>query len=91
MNVVLSKKLSKNRMRIIKYLNKRNIGTSIYYPQPVPRMSFYKKKYGYKQSDFLNSSIISDRSISLPVGPHLSLSDLRYISKNLLASVKKFQ
>ena len=49
MNVILSKKLSKNRMKIIKYLNERKIGTSIYYPQPVPRMSYYKKKYGYKK------------------------------------------
>ena len=37
MNIILSDKLSKKRMEIIKYLNERNIGTSIYYPQPVPR------------------------------------------------------
>ena len=91
MNVVLSKKQSKNRMEIIKYLNKRNIGTSIYYPQPVPRMSYYKKKYGYKKNEFLNSAMISDQSISLPVGPHLSKNDLTYISKNFLSILKKFK
>jgi len=91
MNVVLSKNQSKNRMEIIKYLNKRNIGTSIYYPQPVPRMSYYKKKYGYKENEYLNSAIISDQSISLPVGPHLSKSDLIYISENFLSILKKFQ
>ena len=90
MNVILSKKLSKNRMKIIKYLNKRNIGTSIYYPQPVPRMSYYKKKYGYNKNNFTNAAIISDRSISLPVGPHLTLKDLKYISENLLNSLEKF-
>ncbi len=91
MNVVLSKNQSKNRMEIIKYLNKRNIGTSIYYPQPVPRMSYYKKKYGYKENEYLNSAIISDQSISLPVGPHLSKNDLIYISENFLSILKKFQ
>ena len=91
MNVMLSKKQSKNRMEIIKYLNKRNIGTSIYYPQPVPRMSYYKKKYGYKKNEFLNSAMISDQSISLPVGPHLSKNDLIYISKNFLSILKKFK
>ena len=91
MNVILSKKLSKNRMEIIRYLNKRNIGTSIYYPQPVPRMSYYKKKYGYNKNNFTNAAIISDRSISLPVGPHLTLKDLKYISENLLNSLEKFK
>ena len=91
MNVILSKTLSKNRMKIIKYLNERKIGTSIYYPQPVPRMSYYKKKYGYKKNNFTNAAIISDRSISLPVGPHLTLNDLKYISENLLNSLKKFK
>ncbi len=91
MNVVLSKNLSKNRMEIIKNLNKRNIGTSIYYPQPVPRMSYYRKKYGYKGNEYLNSAIISDQSISLPVGPHLTKNDLIYISENFLSILKKFQ
>ena len=63
MNIILSDKLSKKRMEIIKYLNKRNIGTSIYYPQPVPRMSYYKKKYGYKKNNFTNAAVISDRNI----------------------------
>ena len=43
-------------MEIIKLLNKNNIGTSIYYPQPVPRMSFYRKKYGYDKKMFKNAS-----------------------------------
>ena len=35
-------------------------------------MSYYKKKYGYKKNNFTNAAVISDRSISLPVGPHLT-------------------
>ena len=51
-NIILSKQLSKKRMQIIKQLNDKKIGTSIYYPQPVPRMSFYKNKYGYQKKIF---------------------------------------
>lgn len=91
MNIVLLDFLSKKRMSIIKYLNKKNIGTSIYYPQPVPRMSYYKKKYGYKKNDFLNAAAISDQSISLPVGPHLSIKEMNYIFKNFLNSLKKIK
>jgi perosamine synthetase len=89
MNIILSKKLSKKRTEIINYLNSKGIGTSIYYPQPVPRMSYYKNKYGYDKNNFENASIISDRSISLPVGPHLSLKNLRYMAKNLLLYLEK--
>ena len=49
-------------MQIIKQLNDKKIGTSIYYPQPVPRMSFYSKnKYGYQKKNYLNAEIISDK------------------------------
>ena len=37
------KKLYSNRQKIIKFLNKVGIGTSIYYPHPVSHMFFYKK------------------------------------------------
>ena len=91
LNLILSKNLTRKRMEIIKYLNKKNIGTSIYYPQPVPRMNFYKKKYGYNKKMFKNAAKISDSSISLPVGPHLSKKDLIFISDNILRLIKKFE
>ena len=91
LNLILSKNLTSKRMEIIKLLNKNNIGTSIYYPQPVPRMSFYKKKYGYDKRMFKNASKISDSSISLPVGPHLLKKDLIFISENVLRLIKKFK
>ena len=78
-------------MQIIKQLNDKKIGTSIYYPQPVPRMSFYKNKYGYQKKKYLNAEIISDRSISLPVGPHLKINEIKYIGNNLLKYLKKIK
>ncbi len=53
--ILLDKKISKFRMQIVKKLNNLGIGTSIYYPQPVPRMKYYKDKYGYNKKRFKNA------------------------------------
>ena len=59
------------------------LGTSIYYPKPVPLLKYYKKKYGFKDVNFKNSKVISENSICLPIGPHLSIKDLKEIIKIL--------
>ena len=83
LNIVLQGNLRTYRYKIIQFLKKKKIGTSIYYPQPVPRMTYYRKKYGYNKKNFFNASEISDYSISFPVGPHLSKKNLIYISDNI--------
>ena len=83
LSIILNKKFKYKRKEIITYLNKKGIGTSIYYPQPVPRMTYYKKKYTYKKNNFINSEEISDCSICLPVGPHINLQDCAYICRNI--------
>jgi perosamine synthetase len=88
--LILDKKISKYRKDIINSFNKYGIGTSIYYPQPVPRMSYYKKKYGYKKEKFINAELFSDKSISLPVAPHISKANIRYILKIALNIFKDY-
>ncbi len=83
MSLILDKKISMKRSKIIRFLNNNGIGTSIYYPKPVPLMSYYKKKYKHKSVRFKNASIISDKSIALSVGPHISLKNLDYVSRTL--------
>jgi perosamine synthetase len=83
LNFILQNKLKKNRELITDQLKKNKIGFSIYYPQPVPRMTYYKKKYGYKANQFQNASKISDFSISLPVGPHISKKEILKIGNVL--------
>lgn len=70
-----------DRDHCINSLKERGVGTSIYYPQPVPRMAYYAEKYGYEEADYPMSAIISDKSIALPVGPHLNLDDMAYIAQ----------
>jgi len=83
LGMMLNQGIANNRSAIMDVLSKKGVGTSIYYPQPVPRMTYYKLKYGYEEKYFVNAATISDSIIALPVGPHLDLSDMDYIIKSI--------
>tara|TARA_B100000029_G_scaffold500377_1_gene572048 strand:+ start:48 stop:1199 length:1152 start_codon:yes stop_codon:yes gene_type:complete len=90
LSIILADSIAKYRNVIIAGLKNKGIGSSIYYPHPVPRMSYYKKKYGYSKKNFLNASKISDNSIALPVGPHLKKNDTTIIAKNFIKLIEKY-
>jgi len=79
---------SRPRDDVVDRLNAEGIGTSVYYPQPVPRMAYYREKYGYDPRCFPNAESISDRSIALPVGPHVSVGDIDRISEQFARAVR---
>lgn len=79
LSLILNRKWAAQRNDIIFKLKALKVGTSIYYPQPVPRMEYYRQKYGYDEKQFPNAARISDESIALPVGPHLNEDDMDYI------------
>lgn len=83
LSLVLDGDLGARRNAIVGALNGRGVGTSIYYPQPVPRMTYYRTRYGYDAGRYPNAGEISDRSIALPVGPHLNGDDVAYIAEVL--------
>ncbi len=83
LTALLGDRLGRHRDDIVLALNERGIGTSIYYPHPVPRLSYYRTKYGYDSSLYPQSEAISDRSVALPVGPHLGTGDMVAIAENL--------
>ena len=80
---MLEGELGERRTEVVARLNEAGVGTSVYYPQPVPRMTYYRRKYGYDASRFPHAAGISDRSIALPVGPHLDEEDMDYIGEQL--------
>lgn len=88
--VVLTGILKGQRNEIANALRENGVGTSIYYPQPVPRMTYYAEKYGYDQSLFPNATAISDDGIALPVGPHLSEEDIAYVGSQVAEICKRF-
>ncbi len=82
-SVILDAALAQKRFEVVKYLNEQGVGTSVYYPKPVPHMQYYKEKYGYHEGDFPVASWISNSSIALPVGQHLHEEDMEYIAAAL--------
>jgi perosamine synthetase len=87
--VILNAPLTPKRFEIVNELKQLGVGTSIYYPRPVPHFTYYKQKYGYCESSYPNASRISYSSIALPVGPHLTPEDMKYISDSLKQTIKK--
>ena len=88
LSIILNDDLAPKRSAIMEDLAARGIGSSIYYPQPVPRMTYYRKKYGYDSSQFKHAARLSDHSIALPVGPHLNTMDMKTIANNLTEIIK---
>ena len=89
LSVVLENGLAGKRTEVIEQLNKGGVGTSVYYPHPVPRLTYYQEKYGYKEGRFPHAEEIADNSIALPVGPHLNLEDMDNIAHKFRAVAEK--
>lgn len=87
---VLDPNIAPHRNEIIQQLKTDNVGCSVYYPHPVPRMKYYADKYKYDLLMYPNATIISDSSIALPVGPHLQKEDMLIISDSLKKIMKAF-
>lgn len=89
LGALLDEDIAPKRSKIINALAERGIGSSVYYPQPVPRMKYYKEKYGYDEKRYINASRISDGMLALPVGPHLNIEDMKIIANELEDCIEK--
>jgi len=89
LSVVLTGRLAENRDLLVEKLKESGVGTSVYYPQPVPRMAYYQQKYGYHPELFPHAEAISDQSIAFPVGPHLIPEDIDYIAARFQHAIKE--
>ena len=75
---------SVDRDKVLLGLKENGIGVSIHYATPVPLMSYYKNKYGYRIEDFPNAVHYGDQSISLPVHAMLSGKDVEHVCNTLI-------
>lgn len=91
MAVILPAELQTRRGELITRMQQREVGCSVYYPHPVPRISYYREKYGYDESLFPNAALISDRMLALPVGPHLTVNDMETIAMTLKSVLEEMQ
>tara|TARA_Y100000816_G_C26107882_1_gene589519 strand:- start:3156 stop:4271 length:1116 start_codon:yes stop_codon:yes gene_type:complete len=69
--IFLSSEQSRNK--VMEIFKKKKIGCSIHYATPVPLMTYYRNKYGFKRGNFPNAEKYGKTSISLPV--HQSIND----------------
>ena len=88
MGILLEADLIAKRPKIMESLKTLGIGTSIYYPHPVPHMSYYRNKCG--AVDCPNAELISNSMIALPVGPHLSPLDMHTTAEGLSTVLSEF-
>lgn len=78
--LVLKNGAAAQRFSLIHELRQRGVGTSIYYPHPVPGLRYYAEKYGFTEGDFPVAARIANASVALPVGPHLRPEDMEFIA-----------
>lgn len=73
---------TKRRDELQKYLTSKQIGTMIHYPVP-PHLQKAYSGLGYKKGDFPIAEQIAETCLSLPMGPHLSIGDIKVVCENI--------
>ena len=91
MSMILKEPIAPKRFELVESLKRKGVGTSVYYPKPVPHMSYYKNKYGYGENSFPIASHISYCSVALPVGPHLDMEDMDHIVKSIKETIAELK
>jgi dTDP-4-amino-4,6-dideoxygalactose transaminase len=66
------------RNEFIKQMAEAGIGTSVHY-KPLHRMTYYKETYKLSPEDFPNTEMIWNGTVSLPIYPALTDSQLNFI------------
>jgi len=73
------------RKNLSQYLKSKNIETLVHYPVP-PHLQKAYSFLNYKKGDFVISENIHDEVLSLPMGPHITQTDV----KNISTAIKNF-
>jgi perosamine synthetase len=87
LSILLDQEIADRRPQIVERLKALGVGTSVYYPKPVPAMAYYRDRYGYDPALFPNAARIADASIALPVGPHLDEAAMNHIGATLRQTI----
>lgn len=86
---ILRGRLANRRVEIIERLKQIGVETSVYYPRPIPNMTYYTQRYGYTERDFPIAVRLSNQGIALPVGPHLTPDDMVYVAAMLKQVIRE--
>jgi dTDP-4-amino-4,6-dideoxygalactose transaminase len=61
------------------YLAAQGVGTQIHYPTP-PHLSGAYRDAGWNRGDFPLAEKLAGEVLSLPIGPHLAIEQVDYVS-----------
>lgn len=89
LSAILEERLAPKRQAIAASLNADGVGTSVYYPAPVPHFTYYREKYAFGPDTFPVAASIARSSIALPVGPHLTEDDMTYIAESMKQAIQR--
>jgi UDP-4-amino-4-deoxy-L-arabinose-oxoglutarate aminotransferase len=78
----------KKRDSLLLELQDRGIGVAVNY-RPIHLLDYYQKTFGYKIGDFPIAEKIGEMTISLPLYPSLTKTEVRYIVKALKEGLDK--
>ena len=77
-----------NRNEIIENLKDMGIGTSVHFI-PIHKHPYYKERFGYRNGDYPIANKVFEESLSLPIYPSMSTTDVDYIVRNILKLVNE--
>lgn len=76
-------KIGKARKQVMEELLRNGIGTQVHYI-PVPLQPYYKKNFGFKNGDFPKAEKYYESSLSLPLYPALTNTDVKRVISTVL-------
>ena len=92
LTVLLNDDMAHHRNDLLEGFRSAGVGTSVHYPHPLPRLKYYREKYGYDATRYSCSAKIADGSLNLPTAPHIDRPTVEYICETairLLGEIKK--
>lgn len=71
-----------NRDEIIEKLKEKGVGCSVHFI-PVHKHPYYKEKYTFKNDEYPISNKVFEKSLSLPIFPDMTNSEIEYVIKTV--------
>ena len=73
----------KHRNKLKEWLEENGVGCGIHYVLPIHLQPIYKKLYGFSGGEYPKSEELCRTCLSIPMYPHLTLDNIRYVSEKI--------
>jgi dTDP-4-amino-4,6-dideoxygalactose transaminase len=88
-SVVLPDDVAGKRADVALSMKAQGVGTSVYYPGPLPHLTYYREKYGFRRGQFPVGEWFSGGTLALPCAPHLDTADMARVASALSRAIKE--